>query len=352
MHIKIRKKMLLFLGILFLFPLLYCQKAEPGNNNIEEPKEVEPGLPEIFLTGSKQDKKSTPKAGFLLAGGGSDVDEAMRWLAQNANGGDIVVLRATGGDGYNNYLFSSLGVSLNSVRTLVVDTREKANKDSVDKYIRNAEALFIAGGDQSTYLTMWKGTKIESAIRYLIKEKRATIGGTSAGMALMSNFVYSGELGSVTSEVAILNPYDSKITIHQSFIEIDLLKDYITDTHFSERARFGRAITFLSRIAYEYKRLPKAIACDEYSAVCIEPDGTATIYGKNAFFIESLTVDNLVCSPATPLSWMADNGAIRYKKIRGDLNGSVKISLSGGSADGYKWNYINVDKGVIKELEN
>ena len=53
-------------------------------------------------------------------GGASENDEAMKWLLQKANGGDVVVLRSSGGNGYNNYLYSELGISDNSVETLVI----------------------------------------------------------------------------------------------------------------------------------------------------------------------------------------------------------------------------------------
>jgi glutamine amidotransferase PdxT len=52
--------------------------------------------------------------------------------------------------------------------------------------IRNAEALFIAGGDQSDYVKLWKGTPIEDAIHH-VAAKPAPVGGTGAGMAIMGN---------------------------------------------------------------------------------------------------------------------------------------------------------------------
>jgi hypothetical protein len=43
----------------------------------------------------------------------------MKWFLQRANGGDILVLRTTGSNGYNSYLYSGLGVTVNSVETIV-----------------------------------------------------------------------------------------------------------------------------------------------------------------------------------------------------------------------------------------
>lgn len=336
---------------LFLFLFASCAKAGGNDNNGKEPeKPVEVGLPAIYSIGSSKDVKTNHKAGLLLAGGGTDVNEAMKWMLTNANGGDIVVIRSSGGDGYNNYLFSTLGISVNSVKSLVIDTRDKANKDSVLNIIRNAEALFIAGGDQSTYLHLWSNTKVHDAIKYLLEEKRVTVGGTSAGMAILSEFAYTGERGSATSQEALMNPFNEKVTIEKSFIKVALLSGYITDTHFSQRGRFGRLVTFMARIVKDYKVSPKAIACDEYSAVCIEPSGVATVYGQNAFFVESLDTSNFTCQAAKPLTWTHPTGALRSTKIRGDLAGTAKFNLLNWDTNSHLFTNFNILNGTITEL--
>ena len=43
--------------------------------------------------GQKSDVQTTPIPGIAMMGGGSDLDEAFRWLCQKASGGDLVVLR-------------------------------------------------------------------------------------------------------------------------------------------------------------------------------------------------------------------------------------------------------------------
>ncbi len=43
--------------------------------------------------------------GTILAGGGSDVDEAFKWMiSKSGGGGDIVVIRASGTAAYNSYI--------------------------------------------------------------------------------------------------------------------------------------------------------------------------------------------------------------------------------------------------------
>ena len=61
---------------------------------------------QFFRTGSTDDVETEPLFGIYLAGGASDNNQGMAWLAARANGGDVVVLRASGSDGYNNYIYS------------------------------------------------------------------------------------------------------------------------------------------------------------------------------------------------------------------------------------------------------
>ena len=58
---------------------------------------------------------TNPSGGVCLMGGASEDDNAMKWFLQRANGGDVLVLRTSGSNGYNSYLYSGLGILVNSV---------------------------------------------------------------------------------------------------------------------------------------------------------------------------------------------------------------------------------------------
>ena len=85
-----------------------------------------------------------------MMGGGSDLDEAFAWLCKRGNGGDFLILRATGDDDYNSYVNKLC--QANSVATLIIPNREAAEDPAVAEIIRKAEVIFIAGGDQANYL--------------------------------------------------------------------------------------------------------------------------------------------------------------------------------------------------------
>ena len=160
---------------------------------------------ESFLLGDPVDVATEPSPGFLLAGGNTDVDTAMRWLIDQSDGGDFVVIRASGTDAYNPYIFSELGGVVNSVETIIMKQDRAAYDPYVLGQIRDAEALFIAGGNQWDYVRMWKGTPVEDAIHELVAQG-VPVGGTSAGLAILGEFSFSAERGTIYSDEALKKP--------------------------------------------------------------------------------------------------------------------------------------------------
>ena len=145
----------------------------------------------IFLTGDSSDVQTSTQAGLLLAGGSTDVTAAMRWLLNRSGGGDVVVIRSSGADGYNQYLFDL--ATVNSVETILIDSRDKAFLPLVADKIRKAELLFIAGGDQWNYTRFWRDSPVEDAINFLILEKKVPVGGTSAGCAILGDYYFTAQ---------------------------------------------------------------------------------------------------------------------------------------------------------------
>ncbi|CAG9167494.1 cyanophycinase [Cupriavidus pinatubonensis] len=214
----------------------------------------------------------------VVMGGGPDVDEAYRWMIRQAGikprpntptGGRFVVIRTTGDDAYDPYFLYSdsqnststpavdgfVGgayLGLTSAETLVLPSRDSANDPFVNAVVGSANALWIAGGDQSTYINLWKGTALESTIATLIRNN-IPVGGTSAGANVLGQFVYSAQRGSVTSAQALGDPYNKYMTFDPtpfsgpSFVNIAALANTFVDPHFDSRDRMGRLVTFVSR---------------------------------------------------------------------------------------------------------
>ena len=65
-----------------------------------------------YFTGNTNDLVTLPVGGMCLMGGATEEDEAMKWFLERAEGGDVLVLRTSGSDGYNDYMYSGLGVTI------------------------------------------------------------------------------------------------------------------------------------------------------------------------------------------------------------------------------------------------
>lgn len=232
-----------------------------------------------YLTGSAADVRPThTEAGLLLMGGGGDVDEAFSWFVEKSAGGDLVVLRASGADGYHDYLFNKIG-GIDSVETLLFHNRAAAEDPRVLEIIRHAEGIWLAGGDQSRYVNYWKGTSVAAALNAHVRAGKP-LGGTSAGLAVLGEFSFSAtETGTLTSELALRDPYDPRITLERDFLHLELLRGIITDSHFMARGRLGRSLVFLARLLNEEKRdRLVGLGIDEKTALAINADGTAQVF--------------------------------------------------------------------------
>jgi len=244
--------------------------------------------------GAQADIKAQSRPGFALMGGGTDLDEAFKFLCDRAGGGDFLVLRATGDDEYNFYLRGLC--RLNSVATLIIPNRDAAANTFVVDAIKRASAIFIAGGDQANYINFWMNTPVQRALNDAIR-RGVPIGGTSAGLAVMGEFIYTAQGDkpddpNLDGRTALADPYSARITLASGFLNIAILKDVITDTHFARRDRMGRLLVFLARLNEPDGRPDatrvRGIGVQERAAILLEPDGKAHVVGYGAaYFIDS-----------------------------------------------------------------
>jgi cyanophycinase len=261
-----------------------------------------------FVVGNPEDVV-TPTSGLLvMQGGGTDIDENFVRMGAHAGGGDFVVIRASGTDAYNPYIYALC--SCDSVETIIFKNRNASFDPFVIERIRNAEALWIAGGDQSDYVQLWKNTPIEDAINY-VASKPAPVGGTSAGMAVMGEFLYSAmSNSSLTSAEGLADPFHKDLTLDRDFVNLPQMNGKITDQHLIERDRMGRTVAFLARLVHDgWTTVGRAIAADRETALHVNPaDGTSEVLSTPThttpyvYFLRTPGPPE-VCEPETPLTY-------------------------------------------------
>jgi cyanophycinase len=262
-----------------------------------------------YLTGNAADVVvSLAGPAHDFGGGSTDVDAALQWIIDQVRGCtscstriDVVILRSSGSNGYNDYIFAMNGVD--SVETLVITSARDANTPEVEATVRNAEVVFFAGGDQCDYVTNFKGTRVETAVEH-VYAKGGGVGGTSAGAAIQGEFTYDACRGSAVSSDALANPYHRTITFTYDFFRWANLQGTITDSHFVARDRMGRTLAFLARQIQDGKATSAlSIAIEERTSVVVDRNGLATVMGEGpAYFILADHAPE-VCQPGVPLTY-------------------------------------------------
>jgi cyanophycinase len=259
-----------------------------------------------YRVGAATDVVRQPRAGYALMGGGTDLDDAFRWLCDRADGGDLLILRASGDDAYNPYINGLC--KLNSVATIITPDRQAALEPLVSDKIREAAAIFISGGDQAKYIRYWRGTPVEIALRDSVK-RGIPVGGTSAGLAVLGEYIYSAENDKpddkdLGSDAALADPFYRQVVIVPDLLGIPILRGIITDTHFDTRQRQGRLLVFMARIlaSGQTSRI-RGIGVAEKTALLVEPDGASKVVGKGAVNFYEADQKPEVCEPGEPLSF-------------------------------------------------
>lgn len=275
----------------------------------------------------------TLQGGVVLMGGSTDVDAAFQWMCARAAGGDFLVVRATGTDAYNPYI-RNLCPSANSVATLIVDSVTAANSAINVAYVQKAELIWIAGGDQSNYINYWKGTALQAALKARIA-LGAPVGGTSAGLNVLTQFVYTAQASSgVTSSQALADPFNRYMSFDRDFLNVGILSGAIGDPHFGARDRMGRDLAFLCRVsASGWSTAPRAIAVDEQTALLVAGTSASVVGTGHVYFLRAPGAPE-VCRAKTPLT---------YRNI------GVRRIAAGATFDLSQWSSAAVDYTVTAE---
>jgi cyanophycinase-like exopeptidase len=256
---------------------------------------------DYYIDGSAADVSAATTAGLLLAGGATDNDDAMRWFLDRSGGGDIVVLDAYGRDDYGPYIYDDLG-GVDSVQSFVFKQRSASWDPFVLETLAHAEAIFIDGGNQWNYVSLWQDTPVEDAINAAALTK--PVGGISAGLAVQGEFCYGARLGTIRSGQALKDPYYSHVWLVKDFLRLPFLGGTITDSHFVARDRMGRLMTFLARIVNDgWAAQARGIGVDESTTVAVDERGRAQVFGVGtAYFLQTNGAPE-VCVKGQPLTF-------------------------------------------------
>lgn len=239
-----------------------------------------------------------------VIGGGAEAsgkntwsDEPYRWIVEHARGRPVAILSADDETEWLPSYFVQLGAT--SSYNLKLDSRARANNFAVYNRLASAGAVFIKGGDQWEYLSLWRGTRAQRAIREVF-DYGGVVAGTSAGAALLGEIVYDARNGTVFPEEALRDPYNARVTFTTDFV--GLVPNTLFDTHFTRDGRIARLLAMVARLDAEGADADVlGVGVDEKTALLIPPSLRARVTGEGAVTIVRRTpASRLRIAPGLP----------------------------------------------------
>ena len=223
---------------------------------------------------------------FIVGGGPQPPALVQRFveLAGGAGRARIVVFAMASSDGLESGEEKAEDLrALGAHAVNVFVNREQADTDSIARLLDGATGVWFGGGDQVLLARALQGTKTEAAIRarYLAG---AVVGGTSAGAAVMSTPMITGDERHLGGDRPPRDSSTAFITIARENVVTSagfaLLDSTIVDQHFVRRSRHNRLISLvLEHPAYV------GVGIDESTALVVHPDGHWSVLGASVAII-------------------------------------------------------------------
>jgi len=228
--------------------------------------------------------QQSPKGNLIIIGGGDRGPEVMNPFVQLAGGEKSKIvffpMASTYGD-------NSAGERIADMKKYGAGTvmhlninKQQANSDSVLALLDGVTGVYFGGGDQAKLTAVLKGTRTEKRLHELY-ENGAVLGGTSAGAAVMSAIMLTGDERRPTRDSSWNKIEADNIITIDGFGFID---DAIVDQHFLIRRRSNR---FISVILEHPTKV--GVGIDEATAIWLKPNHTFEVLGKSAVVVYDAT---------------------------------------------------------------
>ncbi|HEY0527377.1 MAG TPA: cyanophycinase [Gemmatimonadaceae bacterium] len=234
---------------------------------------------------------------FIVGGGNQSIDLVRQFvtLAGGPGKARIAILPMATSDAVATGAEKEAQLDSLGADAFVVNvTRSQADADSVVRLIRGATGIWFPGGDQTLLTAALNGSAALRAIheRY---EAGAVVGGTSAGAAVMSDSMITGN--QFYPGVASPSDTGSFTRLGRRTIEIapgfGFLHNAIVDQHFIRRQRQNR----LFSVVLERPGL-LGVGIDEGTVLEVAPDGKWTVLGRSSVMVFDARAAKVTSAPA------------------------------------------------------
>ncbi len=245
-------------AIAIAFLLFSCQ----GENT------VEPVADEIVSAG--------PKGKLFIIGGGSRPMEMMEKLVRMSisDDGYALVMAQSSIEPDTSFFYVEKQLVEFTDRPIIHLDSAKAETFPIDS-ILNADLIYLTGGDQNRFLRNVSAAHQEAICQAY--KRGATIAGTSAGAALMSKVMITGDQQKEPEYESTYSrlEYGNAITTEG----LGLLDSVVVDQHFVARSRYNRILSVMADLDY-----PAGAGIEESTALVVLPKG-ATVVGEGQVLV-------------------------------------------------------------------
>jgi cyanophycinase len=237
----------------------------------------------ILLTALLGQGPNRPPGHLIIAGGGDTLPEIARKALDLAGGKKAHVLIVPQASTLRNAgeLSQEVWREFGAQRVNVLHAEDRQEALGA---IQGADLIWIPGGSQSQLMGTLRRQGLIDAIRRRF-EQGATVGGTSAGAAVMSVAMLTGD-----SRTDCLTPDAAKLAPG-----LGLWPDVIIDQHYLRRCRFNR---LLSAVLTHPENV--GIGIDEYTAVVVTGRTFEVIGKSNVVVIDARKTARLVAKDGDP----------------------------------------------------
>ena len=266
---------------------------------------------------------ASPKGHLFIIGGGNRSAEMMKKFVALADGfrsGKIIILpmassvpKKVGPE--QKLQFKSFGAK--SAEFHILSREDALNPESI-KLFEDIGGVFFSGGVQSRLADVLLDTPIHKMLIDFY-EDGGVIGGTSAGAAVMSEIMITGDEKRKVEEGHAFETIEAEnIVTARGF---GFIKTVIIDQHFVRRKRHNRLISLVSEN-------PKilGVGIDEATAIIVNPDDTFDVIGERSVIVYDFSGADVKIFPAKGIRAHAGKMHILKQGDKFDLKAHKALS--------------------------
>jgi len=239
-----------------------------GLFSCQEEKWVEPVAEEKVNAGSE--------GKLFIIGGGSRTIEMMEELVRMSMSDDgyALVMAQSSSEPDTSFFYVEKQLVEFTNRPIIHLDSAKTETFPIDS-ILNADLIYLTGGNQNRFLEK-VSAEMQEAIKQAYRDG-ATVAGTSAGAALMSKVMITGDQKKEPEYESTYSrlEYGNAITTEG----LGLLDSVVVDQHFVARSRYNRILSVMADLDY-----PVGAGIEESTALVVFPEGL-TVVGEGQVLI-------------------------------------------------------------------